>query len=87
MSTTQNKENLEVIIKTPKTPAYTLKAIKKYEAKNQEKLKQYRKDYYQAKKDQLKEHRISIKKQTDTLKQQLLELSSKIALIEKNLKV
>ena len=61
-----------------KTNPYTLNAIKKYRAKNAEKMKEYNKQYHQRKKEELKK----INPYLDYTKQQLFdkifELENKI---------
>jgi hypothetical protein len=79
--------NVEDIIltnkkQTPKTPSYTLKAIKAYEEKNKEKLKEYRKKYYKDKRERLKQNNETTKTQIETLKQQMSELAEKLASLE-----
>ena len=61
-----------------KTPSYTLKAIMVYEEKNKDKMKEYRKQYYQKNKEEIKLKRAARKLKNNKNKEQIETLTENI---------
>jgi hypothetical protein len=61
-----------------KTPSYTLKAIMVYEEKNKDKMKEYRKQYYQKNKEEIKLKRAARKLKNNKNKEQIDTLTENI---------
>jgi len=74
-----------VISKQIKTDEYTLNAIKRYRAKNSDKMKEYNKLYHQKKKEEKHQANPYIKFTKKQLYEKIFELENKIKTYESNL--
>lgn len=81
-----NLNNDISIEKTLKTDSYTLNAIKRYRAKNAEKMKEYNKEYHQKKKAEKHQANPYIKFTKTQLYDKLFEYENKISSLEAKLK-
>ena len=77
-----NSENNIISEKLLKTDLYTLNAIKRYRAKNAEKVKEYNKQYHQKKKAEKHQENPYIKFTKAQLYDKIIELEAKIKTLE-----